>query len=181
MTREKSENSRTPSRWNSTATARAAKNLRTLKRLSLPELLGHGLVVEQVDLVQRAEIDRRSELDAMEQLPPLADVGDRADRDAARIDTVDAGGQHHVAGADVGLARHEVELQGPRAAGGGPHEAPAAGARRERAPPPRVWSACRRPRSSSRRPEPRPLPRAIPCRRVRTIIAPTLAARSVTS
>src|SRR5262245_30216633 len=80
-----------PTKWTSAARVTVAKNLRTSNGTVLLDLLGHGLVVQQVDLVERAEVHGRGELDAMEELPTLLDGHHGADRDAPRIDAVDAG------------------------------------------------------------------------------------------
>src|SRR3954452_1147032 len=95
--RTKSGQSRTPMKWTSAASAMVAISLRLSTGGGLFEGLRHGLIFQQVDLVESAEVDRRSDVDAMEELPPRLDGGDRADGDAARIDAVDAGGQHAVA------------------------------------------------------------------------------------
>src|SRR5215218_4339738 len=107
----KSGQSRTPMKWTSAASAMVAISLRLSTGGGLFEGLRHGLIFQQVDLVESAEVDRRSDVDAMEELPPWLDGGDRADGDAARIDAVDAGGQHAVARPHVGLQGDVVELE----------------------------------------------------------------------
>src|SRR6185436_5032289 len=120
--------SASPRQWNRTAAATAAKNLRALKRRGLPELLGNRLVRDLVDLVERAEVDGGGDLDVVEELPPLADGGDGADRDAARIDAVDPGGLHGVARPHVRLERHEIEIEGPGPPAAAAHDPLPAGA-----------------------------------------------------
>src|SRR5436305_10554326 len=71
--RAKSGQSRTPTKWTSAARATAARSLRLSTRAGLFEERRHGLIVQQVDLVESAEVDRRSDLDTMEELPPRLD------------------------------------------------------------------------------------------------------------
>src|SRR3954471_4607283 len=111
MARAKSGQSRTPTKWTSAARATAARSLRLRTGSGLFEGLGHGLILQQVDLVERTEVDGGADLDAVEELPSRLDGDHRADRDAAREDAVDAGGQHAVAGPHLGLQGDVVELQ----------------------------------------------------------------------
>src|SRR3954452_3706775 len=127
MARAKSGQSRTPTKWTSAARTTAARSLRLRTGSGLFEGLWHGLIVQQIDLVERAEVDGGGDLDAVEELPPGLDGDHRADRDAAREDAVDAGGQHAVAGPHLGLQGDVVELQ-PAPPAGAAHHPLAAGA-----------------------------------------------------
>ena len=86
------------------------------------------LVLQQVDLVEGAEVDGGRELDAVEELPARLHRDDGADRDAARVDAVDAGGEHAVARPHVGLEGHVVELEPAAAPAAAAHHPLAAGA-----------------------------------------------------
>ena len=89
---------------------------------------GQRVVLEQIHLVEAAEVDGRRELHLVEELAALLDGEHRADRDAPRIDAVDAGGEHEVSRTDVGLERHVVELEPVGAAAAAAHHPLAAGA-----------------------------------------------------
>src|SRR5215217_826161 len=120
ITRPKSGEMLMPMKCTSAASAMAARSLRVCTGVGLFDVLGSRLVVEQVDLVQGAEVDGRGELDLMEELPARLDRDHGAHGDAARVDAVDAGGQHAVARPHIGLQGDVVELE--------PAAAPAAAA-----------------------------------------------------
>src|SRR5947199_326367 len=126
VARAKSGQSRTPTKWTSAAKTTVARSLRLCTGSGLFEGLRHGLILQQVDLVEGAEVDGGGDLDAVEELPSRLHGGDRADRDAAREDAVDAGGQHAVARPHVGLQGDIVELQ-PAPPAGRAHHPRAAG------------------------------------------------------
>src|SRR3954447_24985771 len=92
MARAKSGQSRTPTKWTSAARTTAARSLRLRTGSGLFEGLGHGLILQQVDLVERTEVDGGGDLDAVEELPPRLDRGPPAPRGAARGDAAPARG-----------------------------------------------------------------------------------------
>src|SRR6185312_3215485 len=101
-----------PTKWTSAARAMAASSLRVSTGTILLQGRREGVVIQEIDLVEGAEIDRRCELDLVEELAAALDLDDGAHRDAPRVDAVDAGGEHLIARPHVRLQRHVVELQG---------------------------------------------------------------------
>src|SRR3954468_20619931 len=68
VARAKSGHSRTPTKWTSAASTMPARSLRLCTGTDLSEGRGRDLIIEQVDLVEPAEVDRGSDLDAVEEL-----------------------------------------------------------------------------------------------------------------
>src|SRR6187431_980088 len=101
--RAKSGISRAPAKCISAATASAATNLRNCTRVLGEKLGRHQLALQQVDEREAREVDRRFDHDAVEDLAAGLDRGDDADANAARVDAVDAGGEHRLAHFDDGL------------------------------------------------------------------------------
>ncbi len=85
---------------------------RGIKAAALGKQLGGTLLAfQQVDERKAREIDRRLDHDAMEDFASRFDRGDDADANPARVNAVDAGGQHRLPDLDLGLAGDEIEQQ----------------------------------------------------------------------
>src|SRR6185295_4201006 len=121
----KTGDTRMPMKWTSAARTTAARSLRVCTGTDLFDARRHGLILQQIDLVQGTEVDRRRELDTVEELPAGFDGDDGAHRDAARIDAVDAGGEHAVPRPHVGLQRHVVALEPAAPPAAADHSLPA--------------------------------------------------------
>src|SRR5687767_14688457 len=67
-----------PARWTSTATTTARRSLRAPIRLGLQQALRHRRALQEVDLVEGAEVHRRRHRDVVEELPSLLDRDHRA-------------------------------------------------------------------------------------------------------
>src|SRR6185295_2884954 len=60
-----------PTKWTRAARAMAASSLRVSTGAGLLESRGEGLVIQEIDLVEGAEIDGRGDLDLVEELAAL--------------------------------------------------------------------------------------------------------------
>src|SRR5947209_13483059 len=117
-----------PTKWTRAARAMAASSLRVATGVVLLQFRRHGVVVQEVDLVEGAEVDGGSELDVVEELAAALHLDHGAHRDPPRIDAVDAGGEHLVAHPHVRLQGDVVELQGAAPPAAPPHHPLSAGA-----------------------------------------------------